>query len=153
MFVVIKFSIRGIILTLDKLEDAIDLSKKQDLPQKVSNKLETKPKFSILENIKQLILKEKLKPKSNKKLDIVYIIWSVDEWKTFRSQVARQRACRSRSEEDVLKTHDFFLQDVDKIFEKDQILQLVICHQIDEIIYYDSNNENCYNFKLVSNTI
>jgi len=99
------------------------------------------------------LLFNKLKPKSKKKLDIVYIIWSVDEWKTFQSQVARQRACRSRNEDDVIKSHDFFLQNVDKLIEKDQILRLVICHQIDETIYYDSNNEKCYNFKLVPNNI
>ena len=135
------------------MDKPIDFSKKENLTQKISNELEAKPKFSILGHIKQLLFAEKIKPKSNKKLDIVYIIWSVDEWQTFRSQVARQKACRSRSEDDVIKTHGFFLQNVDKIFEKAQILQLVICHQIDQTIYYDSNNEKCYNFKLVPNSI
>ena len=138
-------------MTLNKPADFADFSKKkEDIPKKIASEI-AKPKIGIFEHIKNMFSLEKEAPKSNMKLDIVYIIWSVDDWKTFQSQVGRQKACRSRAEDNVIRTHEFFLQNVDKIFKKGQLLQLVVCHQIDENIYYDSNNENCYSFELVSN--
>ena len=86
--------------------------------------------------------------KPNPKLDLVYIIWSIDEWKTWKSQVAIQKACITGKEENVLKMHEFFLQNIDKVLISGQTLQIVVCHQVDDMIFYDTNNENCYSYEL-----
>lgn len=89
---------------------------------------------------------------SNTKLDLVYIIWSIDEWQTWKSQVAIQKACKAgSSEDDVIKTHEFFLQNVDELLNRsERLLQLVICHQVNDKIFYDTNNEKCYSFEFES---
>lgn len=143
-------------MTLDNATNRIDVSKKDpdNMSHKVTDEL-VKPKekmrHRIFDSLKW-IFKEKEVIKPNQKLDLVYIIWSVDEWLTFQSQVARQKACKMDSTgTNLIKTHEFFLQNVDMLFDRQQMLQLVVCHQIDETIFYDTNNENCFCFEILSN--
>jgi len=132
---------------LNQATEPIDYSKK-------SPKQNDTPSLNyFLTQLKKNIFMENKKTQgSNTKLDLVYIIWSIDEWETWKSQVAIQKACKAGSSEDnVIKTHEFFLQNVDKLLKNSgKLLQIVICHQVNDTIFYDTNNEKCYSFEFVS---
>jgi hypothetical protein len=94
-------------------------------------------------------LKSILKLKSHlNNLDIVYIIWSCDDWTSWKYQAAIKNNCRHLPpNKGILKTYEFFLQNLDTKLLIGQSLQLIICHQIDLIVYKDTNNEMCYKFE------
>jgi hypothetical protein len=84
----------------------------------------------------------------NTRLDLVYVIWTVDKWKSWKYQAAIQKNCKENlSNGSIIKTHEFFIQNLDYILEIDQTLELIVCHQIDMIVYKDTNEELCYKFK------
>ena len=88
------------------------------------------------------------KKKQPMSLDIVYIIWTVDEWKSWKYQAAIKNNCRTlRPNKGIIKTYEFFLQNLDTKLKVGQTLELIICHQIDSVVYKDTNNETCYKFE------
>lgn len=93
---------------------------------------------------------------SNRKtnLDLVYIIWSVDDWTSWKYQAAIKNNCRTlrtpsnnSNNTGIIKTHEFFLQNLDLKLQVGQTLQLIVCHQTDLIVFKDTNNEDCYKFE------
>lgn len=92
--------------------------------------------------------KSSIRSKKSTNLDIVYIIWSVDDWTTWKYQAAIKNNCRTlRPNKGIIKTYEFFLQNLDLKLEVGQTLQLIICHQTDLVVYKDTNNEECYKFE------
>ena len=131
-------SVRGIILTLKKKTD------NNSAPISYTNK---SLEYSFKKNCEK-ISKSIASRNFFFKLDLVYIIWSIDEWKSWKYQAAIQKSCKTtNSNENIIKTHEFFIQNLDKLLQVGQILQLIICHQINSMVYYDTNDEFCYNFQ------
>ena len=68
-------------------------------------------------------------------LDLVYIIYSTDNWRTFKykntcHQKNSSQEYFEQSTESIIKTHEFFIDENDK--SKPFTLQMVVCHQINE---------------------
>lgn len=81
-------------------------------------------------------------------LDIVYIIWTIDDWTSWKYQAAIKNNCRTLPpDKGIIKTYEFFLQNLDTKLQVGQTLQLIICHQIDLTVYKDTNNEDCFRFE------
>jgi hypothetical protein len=151
-------SIRGIILTLTKPESNTKneyIENRKEIKKKDERSLIRQSSLRISKRLSKLF---KLKPQgsstamvnSAKKLDLVYVIWSTDDWKSWKYHAAIQKNCKSHSKSGIIKTHEFFIQNLDLILDIDQTLQLIICHQIDMVVYkdmMDSSEEVCYNFK------
>lgn len=133
-----QISIRGIILTL-------------------SNKTYDKPVSSIkmnkhINNYLKLfnLVKSNYKKVELSKLDLVYIIYSTDGWKTWKYQATLPKTCKSNnSNGNVIKSHEFFIQNIDRLTST--CLQLLVCHQINSTVYHDDNNNMGFNFEFISN--
>lgn len=122
-------SVRGIILTLNESGKIV--------PKKTTNKL-----VRLFRHRDEIVVREK-------QLDLVYVIWSVDEWKTWRYQLTMQKNSKilKSSPNTVIKTHEFFIQDIDDLINIDNKFQLIVCHQIGMDVYKDTNEDNCFDFK------
>ena len=159
-------SIRGIILTLTKPPNAFNKSTDCSSTSASSSSsslmnYNSNEKTRLLEefltnnsnsqqsnnnNAKSPKFKNKLSNMSN--LDIVYIIWSSDEWENWKYQAAIKNNCRTLPpNKGIIKTYEFFLQNLDLKLQIGQTLQLIICHQIDLVVFKDTNNEDCYRFE------
>lgn len=156
-------SIRGVILTLTKPKVFQSASHSTSVTSSSSSmnssNSNSNEKTRILEeflannnnnspgnNSKMPKFKNKLSNMSN--LDIVYIIWSVDEWENWKYQAAIKNNCRTLPpNKGIIKTYEFFLQNLDLKLQIGQTLQLIICHQIDLVVFKDTNNEDCYRFE------
>ena len=114
-------SIRGIVLTLTKAE----------LPP-ASTVVAPPASFSP----------EKL----NLNLDLVYVIWSIDDWMSWKYQAAIQNNCKASSNSEIIKTHEFFIQNLDDLLQMTQRLKLIVCHQMGLVVFKDTNNDKCFSF-------
>lgn len=125
-------SVRGIILTLNESG--------KFLPKKSSNKKSKLVK--LFRHRDEIVVKEK-------QLDLVYVIWSVDDWKTWRYQLTMQKNSKilKSSPNTLIKTHEFFIQDINHLVNIDNKFQLIVCHQIGMDVYKDTNEDNCFDFK------
>jgi hypothetical protein len=97
------------------------------------------------------------------RLDLVYVIWSVDDWRSWSCQAAMQKSiARARLTADsfgqsnhsgstaVIRTHEFFLPNMDTRMNVGQSMQMIVCHQVDTIVYYDTNKDTCFDFVCAS---
>lgn len=145
-------SLRGVILTLTKSGAAESSSLSSS---STANHLEDsksthgEEKCKLVEtDFKKKSSKNSIRSKKSSNLDIVYIIWSVDDWTTWKYQAAIKNNCRTlRPNKGIIKTYEFFLQNLDLKLQVGQTLQLIICHQTDLVVYKDTNNEECYKFE------
>ena len=140
-------SIRGIVLTLAKSIENASKEHQLEISQEANNSSDKSSNKNRL-HLKSFI-KNFLKLKEDKlilNLDLVYIIWSLDQWKTWKYQAAIQKNCKSTQNNGIVKTHEFFIQNLDNYLHINQRLSLIVCHQIDLVVYKDTNNELCYNF-------
>lgn len=130
-----QVSIRGIILTLGKTCDKF-LHKTTSNFTQIDNCFKH---FKFKNNKRKLILNN---------LDLVYIIYSTDGWRTWKYQATLQKSCKSNnSSENIIKSHEFFIQNIDRLTLQ---LQLIVCHQINSDVFHDDNNNLGYNFDFVS---
>ena len=148
-----KFSIKGVVFTVDNKDAySLNLCSRFDVNQvlnELKEDVKSKPKLGknkFMELLQGVFFHDEI-AKPNSKLDIVYIVWSVDEWTSWKFQVGIQKACKTYSIDSKIKTHEFFIQDLDKVLKTNQVLQFVICHQVNSIVYYDTNNGDFYNFE------
>jgi hypothetical protein len=93
------------------------------------------------------------------KLDLVYVIWSTNDWKSWKYHAAIQKNCKATQQSTnsggcvdggIIKTHEFFIQNLDHVLDIDRTLQLIVCHQVDMVVFkdmHDASREVCYNFK------
>jgi hypothetical protein len=149
-------SIRGIILTLNKPESTTTSSiELQDAPTIVRrhSSLRLLKRFSKLFkfNATEMSSSASVTPNPASKLDLVYVIWSMNDWKSWKYHAAIQKNCKAtHSNSGIIKTHEFFIQNLDHILDIDNTLQLIICHQVDTVVFKDMMDpgaEACYNFK------
>ena len=155
-------SIRGIILTLTKPtsirthnREINEIEEEKISPFKPKNKSRLSNRFSKFLRLKGDASQKNdidvIHSDSNDvKLDLVYVLWSTNMWKSWKYHAAIQRNCKISNSGRIIKTHEFFIQNLDKILEIDQTLQLIICHQVDMIVFkdmMDAKNDVCYNFK------
>jgi hypothetical protein len=88
---------------------------------------------------------------SNGSNDQVYVIWSINDWKTWEFNVAvRQKKLESEDKHDVpVRTHEFFIRNLETLLEVGQHLQLLICNKNDLMNMNDDIHENkmSYSFK------
>ena len=126
-------SIRGIILTLQnsslhKLSEISEFSSKNNQISYIGIECETNNNnFNI-------------------NLDLVYVIWSIDEWKSWKYQAAIQKNCKTNPKKGIIKTHEFFIQNLGNILQITQRLKLIVCNQIGLVVFKDTNGEKSYRF-------
>ncbi|RNA12713.1 hypothetical protein BpHYR1_013581 [Brachionus plicatilis] len=122
-------SVRGIILTLNESDQAE--------PKKATKKF-----VNFFKHRDQIVVKDK-------QLDLVYVIWSVDDWKTWKYQLTMQKNSKilKSSPNTVIKTHEFFIQDINQLIDINNKFQLIVCHQIGMDVYKDTNEDKCFDFK------
>lgn len=147
-------SIRGTIITLTPKsnEYATEWTDRTSKRKQLTRRL-SKIFTSIAQETKSDIDSTTLNSKH--KLDLVYVIWSVNEWASWKYHAAIQKTCRIVSTKEngscILKTHEFFMQDLESVFNLDQTLQLIVCHQVDMNVARDTNHDTCYEFKCAYN--
>ena len=130
-----QISIRGIILTLSN---------------KTTDKIEKNNMSMIIHNYLKSFNLIKYKKIDLNKLDLVYIIYSTDGWKTWKYQATLQKQNKTNnSNGNIIKSHEFFIQNIDKLTSTN--LQLIVCHQIKSTVYHDDNNNFGFNFEFISN--
>ncbi|CAF0750200.1 unnamed protein product [Brachionus calyciflorus] len=124
-------SIRGIILTLNEIDNYEQIKPKKNF-------------FNILFKNKrdEIIVREK-------ELDVVYVIWSVDNWKTWKYQSTLQKNSKllKSSNNTQIKTHEFFIHGINDLIDISEQFQFIICHQIGMEVLRDTNFEQCFSFK------
>ena len=117
-------SIRGTVLTLNEINNNESIQTK------------TKKRINYFSN------------KRNKKLnlDLVYVIYTTDKWKTWKFMNTLQKSCKINDSNKLIRTHEFFIQNIinnntndndENIFQ----LQLIVCYQIDSHVYQDDNQK------------
>jgi hypothetical protein len=125
-------SIRGIVLTLQnsslhKLSEIKEFHAKNNEISYIGIESETNNNFNI-------------------NLDLVYVIWSIDEWKSWKYQAAIQKNCKTNPKKGIIKTHEFFIQNLGNIIQITQRLKLIVCNQIGLVVFKDTNGEKSYRF-------
>jgi hypothetical protein len=139
-----RTSIRGIVLTLQNSSflSFIENNKNMEYGNKVIlNK-------SMLNKNHRVSYNECDQTSLNLNLDLVYVIWTIDEWKSWKYQAAIQKNCKTNPKKGIIKTHEFFIQNLENILQITQRLKLIVCHQIGLIVFKDTNNEKTFQFDL-----
>lgn len=142
--------VRGMILTLTKAQHQLDT----DGESCPANTLDEQPaeRARLIDDefgksTKSRSKQSKANNQLTSQLDVVYIIWTNDNWLTWKYQAAIKNNCKTYPSNGILKTYEFFLQNLDTRLQIGQTLQLIICHQIDTVVYKDTNDELCYKFE------
>jgi hypothetical protein len=131
-----SMSIRGTVLTLNEINNNNNES------------IETKLKKRI----------NYFNNKRNKKLnlDLVYVIYTTDKWKTWKFMNTLQKSCKINDSNKLIRTHEFFIQNIinnntnNNNDENILQLQLIVCYQIDSHVYQDDNQKLGFNFDLAT---
>lgn len=150
-------SIRGLILTLTNNKSNKEQTRL--IQQEMANIDTIKSYFTRL--FKNRFLKQQqnqqLQHDSTDKLDLVYVIWSKDDFKTWKYQASIQNNCKENfltlnknelvDEGNSVKTHEFFIQNLDNLLDIGENIKIILCHQIGSVVFSDTNNQICYNFE------
>lgn len=90
--------------------------------------------------------------------DAVSVVWTVDEWKTWRCEAAKalkNAANVTPFEDELVAAHEFVIGDLEAVLEAGQKLQLVVCHKADGKSgggHVAAESQVCYEFKCEFNT-
>lgn len=89
-------------------------------------------------------------------LDLVYVIYTTDKWKTWKFMNTLQKSCKINDSNKLIRTHEFFIQNIinnNNNNDNDENilqLQLIVCYQIDSHVYQDDNQKLGFNFDLAT---
>ncbi len=88
-------------------------------------------------------------------LDLVYVIYTTDKWKTWKFMNTLQKSCKINDSNKLIRTHEFFIQNIINNNNNDNDenilqLQLIVCYQIDSHVYQDDNQKLGFNFDLAT---
>jgi hypothetical protein len=125
--------IRGVIFTMPPLTNRSRSNSLQESQITTDSSLQefakTKKKNLLTKGISKLF---KLSNNYSSS-DLVYVIWSINGWKSWEFNVAvRQKKLENQGKQDVpVWTHEFFIRNLENLLEVGQHLQLIICNKSD----------------------